>query len=258
MTVIDVSNAPSILMSMSGIGDNGTRYGSGRNQPGKCTRWQWLAVGGGAGFENTSPLPSAVAAWENAPAEHRHSLDEVPFRGAIFVYGASSGPRWKGDENWPYGDVAMVTGTRLTPTWRDWDLGATDAAGVGRIAVVNAGTRYAQTGYRKPLGWLSSFGGAVLSPGGGAGAPITDTVTPTVPEEDDMAFKPLVAKTLIGQGPGTDTWIFDFNDRTYRHARSTTEIALAAKLGAVVLDGPQPKDLFRGFKYIDIDGKGIR
>ncbi|WP_413600858.1 hypothetical protein [Curtobacterium sp. Curtsp57] len=256
MTVIDVSNAPSVFASMAGLGDNGVRYGAGRNQPGKCTRWNWLALGA---FHNTTGLPHAVAAWANAPAEHRHTLEQRPFRGAIASFGATDGPRWAGDENWMYGDVAMFTGVGLdSADWRDWELVGTDAAGVGVISTVTFGRRQVQTGGRRINGWQSSYGGAVLSPGGGAGAPITDTVTPTVPEEDDMSFKPLVAKTLIGKGPGTDTWLFDRNTKTYDHIRNANELALAAQLGAVVLDGPQPKDMFRGFRYTDVDGKGIR
>jgi hypothetical protein len=77
-------------------------------------------------------------------------------------------------------------------------------------------------------------------------------------EEDDMGFKPLIAKTQIGDGPGTDTWVFDRNTKTYDHVRSNTEVALLAKQGAIVLDGPQPKALFRGYRYTDVDGKGIR
>lgn len=264
MTVIDVSNAPTVFASMAGLGDNGVRYPAGRNQPGKCTRWNWLALGG---FANTTPLPSAVAAWQYAPAAHRHTLGQRPYRGAIACFGSTDGPRWAGDENYPYGDVAMFTGVGLdSGDWRDWELVATDAAGVGVISTVTWGRRVVQTGGREVLGWLSSYGGAELSPGGGAGAPVVDSVTggntpitPSVHEEDPM-LKSFIAQTLIGSGPGTDTWLFhpDPVNPTYEHIRSTTEANIAKAAGAAVISGPQPKPTFRRFKYVDIDGKGIR
>lgn len=251
---IDVSNAPSVFATMAGLGDNQVRYAPGRNQPGKCTRWNWLALGG---FANTTPLPHAVGAWQNAPAAHRHTLGSKPFRGAIAAFGATSGPRWSGDVNYPYGDVAMFTGVGLdSADWRDWQLVATDAAGVGSISAVTFGQRVAQTGGRPVLGWLSSYGGAVLSPGTAQSAPFT----PDVPEEDDPMMKSFIAQTLIGSGPGTDTWLFhpDPVNPTYEHMRSQTEIGLAQKAGAVVIKGAQPKTIFRRYTYVDVDGKGIR
>jgi len=184
---LDVRNAPARFREMSGTGDNGLRYGPGRNQPGKCTRWVWLALGA---FQNTTPLPSAVAAWEHAPAARRHPLTVKPFAGAIAVFGATAGPRWAGDVNWPYGDVAMFTGEGLdSDDWRDWVVRATDANGLGVIADVTMGTRYVQTGRRPVLGWIDSYGGAVLVNGGiPTPKPIpTPAPVPVIkPEEQDM------------------------------------------------------------------------
>lgn len=184
---LDVRNAPDRFRQMSGVGDNGVRYSPGRNQPGKCTRWVWLALGG---FQNTTPLPSAVAAWQHAPAEHRHPLTKKPFAGSVAVFGATTGPRWPGDVNWPYGDVVMFTGDGLeSDDWRDWVVRATDAEGVGAIADVTLGTRYAQTGYRPLLGWISSYGGAVLVNSGTPAPKPTPTPAPVPvirPEEDEM------------------------------------------------------------------------
>lgn len=207
---IDVSNAPSVFASMAGLGDNQLRYAPGRNQPGKCTRWNWLALGA---FQNTTGLPHAVAAWENAPAEHRHSLSEKPFRGAIASFGAAPGPRWAGDQNWGYGDVAMFTGDGLdSDDWRDWMLVATDAAGVGNIAVVSFARRQAQTGGRRINGWQSSYGGAELVPGpipnpthdvGSVPAlPQPATPAPPVQEEQMLAIRNTKNGALLGVAVG--------------------------------------------------------
>ncbi|MBF4628886.1 hypothetical protein [Curtobacterium flaccumfaciens] len=184
---LDVRNAPARFREMSGVGDNGVRYGPGRNQPGKCTRWVWLALGG---FQNTTPLPSAVAAWEHAPSARRHPLTVKPFAGAVGVFGATAGPRWAGDVNWPYGDVVMFTGEGLdSDDWRDWVVRGTDAAGLGVIADVTMGVRYVQTGRRPVLGWIDSYGGAVLINGGTPSPKPTPTPAPVPvirPEEDEM------------------------------------------------------------------------
>lgn len=184
---LDVRNAPARFTTMAGVGDNGVRYSPGRNQPGKCTRWVWLALGA---FQNTTPLPSAVAAWQNAPAARRHPLTWRPFAGAVAVLGATSGPRWAGDVNWPYGDVALYIGAGLeSDDWRDWVVRATDAAGLGVISDVTLGQRYVQTGRRPVLGSLDGYGGAVLV-NSGTPAPKPQPTPPPVPvirpEEDDM------------------------------------------------------------------------
>lgn len=184
---LDVRNAPERFRTMSGVGDNGLRYAPGRNQPGKCTRWVWLALGA---FTNTTPLPHAVAAWDNAPAARRHGLTEKPFAGAIAVFGATNGPRWAGDVNWRYGDVAMFNGSGLgSNDWRDWGTRATDASGVGFIADVTLGTRYVQTGYRPLLGWLDSYGGAVL---------VNGTTDPEPPQTEKPVENPYMEDEEMG------------------------------------------------------------
>lgn len=183
---LDVRGASSRFRSLSGVGDNGVRYAPGRNQPGKCTRWVWFAVSeDGQGFQNATPLPSAVAAWNNAPASHRHPLTEKPFEGAVLVFGATSSPRWSGDENYPYGDVTVLDGTGYSSgDWQDWGMSATDAAGVGVIAGVTGATRYVQTGKRPVLGWLSSYGGAVLAHSSDTPATPTAPATPLLIRKD--------------------------------------------------------------------------
>lgn len=183
---LDVKHAADRFRSLAGLGDNGVRYAAGRNQPGKCTRWVYFAVSDdGQGFENTSPLPSAIAAWNNAPPSHRHPLTEKPFAGAVLVYGALPGPRWAGDRNYMYGDVVVLDGTGFeSGDWQPWGTVGTDAAGVGVIADVSAGTRYIQTGRRPVLGWLSSYGGAVLAHGKSIPATPTAPATPLLIRKD--------------------------------------------------------------------------
>lgn len=178
---LDVTDAAARFASLAGLGDNGVRYSPGRNQPGKCTRWTWLALShDGQGFANSSPLPHAVAAWDNAPAAHRHPLTEKPFAGAVLALGATDGPRWRGDENWMYGDVVVLDGSGVTSSdWRDWGTVGTDARGVGVIGSVTAGYRHIQTGYRPVLGWQSSYGGAVLTRPGSS--------TPLTPLPEELA-----------------------------------------------------------------------
>lgn len=255
---LDVSESPTTFMTMAGLGDNGSRYAPGRNQPGKCTRWNWLAAGGGVGFQNTTSLYSAVDGWNTTPNQYRHPMTVKPSRGMVICFGATPGPRWAGDVNWPYGDYATFTGANIGDDPMDWQLVATDAAGSGVISTVTVRDRIRQTGGRSVLGWSDYLGGAVLTHGDASPTPADSTQT--IPQEDDPMLKSFIAQTLIGKGPGTDTWLFhpDPVTPTYEHMRSATEIGLATAAGAVVISGPQPKDAFRRYKYVDIDGKGIR
>lgn len=185
---LDVSTAPERMRTMAGLGDNGVRYAPGRNQPGKCTRWVWLALGA---FVNTTPLPHAVGAWDNAPANHRHPLTERPYKGAVASLGATDGPRWAGDKNWMYGDVALFTGGGLeSPNWEDWELEVTDSfLGLGIISTMTFGERHRQTG-RHVNGWQSSYGGALLLRPGGAVTPNPLPEVPAVtPIETDDSMK---------------------------------------------------------------------
>lgn len=205
---LDVSTAPDRLFSMAGLGDNRVRYSPGRNQPGKCTRWQWLALGA---FANTTPLPHAVGAWDNAPAAHRHPLTERPYRGAIAVLGATNGPRWAGDENWRYGDVAMFTGGGLdSPNWEDWELGVTDSSrGLGVIGTMTFGNRHRQTG-RHVEGWLSSYGGAILLRPGSASTPKPLPEVPAVtPIETDDTMK------ITWDAAGKQPFLWDGEGRSW-------------------------------------------
>ncbi|MGN8049540.1 hypothetical protein ACTJKO_07585 [Curtobacterium sp. 22159] len=206
---LDVSDAAARFRTLSGVGDNGVRYAAGRNQPGKCTRWTWLALGkDGQGFQNSTPLPSAVAAWHNAPAEHRHPLTEKPFAGAVLVFGPTSGPRWAGDENYPYGDVTVLDGSGYgSGDWQDWGMSATDASGVGVISRVTGATRYVQTGRRPVLGWLSSYGGAVLVSGAtsaaaGSTTPLPAASTSAHQEDTMLAIRNDKNGALLGIGVG--------------------------------------------------------
>lgn len=206
---LDVSESPTTFITMAGLGDqspNPVRYAPGRNQPGKCTRWNWLAAGGGVGFPNTTSLYSAVDGWNTTPPEHRHPMTEKPFRGAVICFGATSGPRWAGDENWRYGDYATFTGANLGDDPMDWQLVATDAAGVGVIGVVTVRDRISQTGGRPVSGWSDYLGGAVLTHGPAASTPAAATVAaPTaapVQEDHMLAIRNSKNGALFGIAPG--------------------------------------------------------
>lgn len=175
---ISTWSAPDRFLSMAGLGDNGVTYTPGRNQPGKCTRWNWLALGA---FANTTTLYSAIDAWNATPESHRHAIGEntvVP-RGFIVVLGAADGPRWAGDANWRYGDFVMALGEGAGLNGR---VRSTDSlAGTGHIGDMTISERARQTG-RKVLGYISSVGGWELH-----STPPTAAAGTTETKEEDMA-----------------------------------------------------------------------
>jgi hypothetical protein len=203
---LDVSESPTTFISMAGLGDNGVRYGPGRNQPGKCTRWNWLAAGAGVGFANTTSLNSAVDGWNTTPNRYRHPMTVKPFRGAVICFGATAGPRWAGDENWRFGDYATFTGANLGDDPLDWQLVATDAAGIGVIGVVTVRERIRQTGGRGVLGWSDYLGGAVLTHGTASPTPAASTQAPstTSPVQEDhmLAIRNSKNGAMFGIAPG--------------------------------------------------------
>lgn len=258
---LDVRNAPARFREMSGLGDNGVRYGPGRNQPGKCTRWVWLALGG---FQNTTPLPSAVAAWEHAPAKHRHPLTMKPFAGAVAVFGATAGPRWAGDVNWPYGDVVMFTGAGLnSDDWHDWVVRATDAAGVGTIADVTLGTRYVQTGRRPLLGWIDSYGGAVLANSGTPSPKPVPTPAPVPvirPEEDEMKrfqYKNSRGVTITKVLLGARNIVLNARTVSGRRFEVDTQLELLERLDKSTLQNPEEFNALE-VKVLDVLLKGLK
>ncbi|KTR08278.1 hypothetical protein [Curtobacterium luteum] len=182
MPSIDVTSAPDRFLTMSVDG-----YAPGRNRPGNCARWTYFAIGG---VPNTTPLPSAIAAWENAPKQHRHPIIDgktrIP-RGMVIALGPTSGPRWAGDKNWMYGDVFTADGDGV-----GYDSGgpATDSlAGLGVIGRITIRQRIAQTG-RPLLGFLSSYGGWNLTTKAQTFTPSPSK--PTAQEETIMASQPVV------------------------------------------------------------------
>lgn len=171
------------FLAMSGLGDNNVRYAPGRNQPGKCTRWNWLALGA---FQNTTTLYSATDAWNATPAQHRHPIvgNTVVPKNAIIVLGPTGGPRWAGDRNWRYGDFIMAHGVGEGLNNR---VRATDSLrGTGIIGDMLLGDRCRQTG-RNVLGWISSVGGWVLPVGSSSPG-----VTPPKKEEKMAEVQPIV------------------------------------------------------------------
>ncbi|PCN47018.1 hypothetical protein Csp2054_14340 [Curtobacterium sp. 'Ferrero'] len=200
MPSIDVTAAPQRFLTMSVDG-----YSPGRNRPGNCARWTYFAIGG---VPNTTPLPSAIAAWENAPKQHRHPIIDgktrIP-RGMVIALGPTNGPRWAGDKNWMYGDVFTADGDGV-----GYDSGgpATDSlAGLGVIGRVTIRQRIAQTGGRPLLGFLSSYGGWDLTS--------TPTPTPGAPahtpvQEDDMAAPAVYTDGRRFVGGDETTGLFTF------------------------------------------------
>jgi hypothetical protein len=137
-------------------------------------------------------LPSAIAAWNNAPMKHRHPIidgqTKIP-RGMVIALGALPGPRWPGDENYRFGDVFVADGSGV-----GFDSGgpATDAAGSGVIARTTIRERVRVTGGRAVLGFLSHYGGWDLTSGTtpAPGLPGHDIV-----QEDEMAQPQAVVYT---------------------------------------------------------------
>lgn len=186
MPSIDVTNAPDRFLSMSVDG-----YAPGRNRPGNCARWTYFAVNA---IPNISPLPSAIAAWNNAPLKHRHAIIDgttrIP-RGMVVALGALGRPRWPGDVNYVYGDVVVATGEGVG---YDSIVIATDSlVGTGRIGRMTIRQRIAQTG-RPLLGFLSSYGGWDLTSVTAAASTETSTAVPTIrsttehEDDDTMRF----------------------------------------------------------------------
>lgn len=189
MPSIDVTTAPDRFLTMSVDG-----YAPGRNRPGNCARWTYFAI---SGMPNITPLPSAIAAWDNAPLSHRHPIidgkTKIP-RGMVVVLGPLPGPRWAGDKNYMYGDVFPADGSGIG---FDSAGPATDAAGSGVIARTTLRERIRVTGGRPVLGFLSSYGGWTLT----SGAPDKPAASkPIVHQEDDMS-QPVVytdGKRFVG------------------------------------------------------------
>lgn len=182
MPSIDVTSAPDRFLTMSVDG-----YPPGRNRPGNCARWTYFAL---PTVPNTTPLPSAIAAWEHAPLEHRHPIIDgqtrIP-RGMVIALGAVSRPRWPGDVNYPYGDVFVATGEGVG--YDSVGIATDSLAGTGVIGRMTIRQRIAQTG-RPLLGFLSSYGGWNLTTK-------AQTVTPSpskpIPQEGTtMASQPVV------------------------------------------------------------------
>ncbi|MBF4603771.1 hypothetical protein [Curtobacterium sp. VKM Ac-2884] len=181
MPSIDVTNAPDRFLNMSVDG-----YSPGHNRPGNCARWTYFAINA---IPNFSPLPSAIAAWNNAAMKHRHAIVDgktrIP-RGMVVALGALGGPRWPGDVNYVYGDVVVATGEGVG---YDSIVIATDSlAGAGRIGRMTIRQRIAQTG-RPLLGFLSSYGGWQLTSLTAAASTDLSVSTPiirsTTKHEDD-------------------------------------------------------------------------
>lgn len=177
MPSIDVTTAPDRFLTMSVDG-----YAPGRNRPGNCARWTYFAL---PTVPNTTPLPSAIAAWENAPLSHRHPIidgkTKIP-RGMVIALGAVSRPRWAGDMNYPYGDVFVATGEGVG--YDSIGVATDSLSGTGVIGRMTIRQRISQTG-RPLLGFLSHYGGWDLTTRN------TSTPTPVAPkptvQENDMS-----------------------------------------------------------------------
>jgi hypothetical protein len=194
MPSIDVTTAPDRFQTMAVDG-----YAPGRNRPGNCARWTYFAL---PTVPNITPLPSAIAAWENAPLSRRHAIIDgetrIP-RGMVITLGAVSRPRWAGDKNYPYGDVFVATGEGIG--YDSVGVCTDSLAGTGVIGRMTIRQRISQTG-RPLLGFLSHYGGWDLTT-----QPTQATTTPAVHpaakptvQEDDMS-QPVVytdGKRFVG------------------------------------------------------------
>lgn len=181
MPSIDVTTAPDRFLTMSVDG-----YAPGRNRPGNCARWTYFAL---PTVPNTTPLPSAIAAWDNAPISRRHPIIDgqtrIP-RGMVIALGAVPGPRWAGDKNYPYGDVFVATGEGVG--YDSVGICTDSLAGTGVIGRMTVRQRISQTG-RPLLGFLSSYGGWVLTTKTEAAKP---SHTKPIVQEETMASQPVV------------------------------------------------------------------
>lgn len=150
MGVRNVTGAAARMASISVDG-----FAPGRNALGKCARWVYFALGA---TPNLTPLPSAIAAWDNAPSARRHGIPaSTPIPADLPVMlGPVGGPRWAGDRNYMYGDVVISTGQGVG---LDTIVRCTDSlAGGGRIGTMTLRQRAAQTA-RPVAGYLTHFGG---------------------------------------------------------------------------------------------------
>lgn len=171
MPLKDVTGAAARMLTISVDG-----YAPGRNHPGRCTRWVYFSLGA---TPERSPLPDAVTAWNNIPANRRLAAGANLVKDMPYFLGATRGPRWKGDLNWMYGDVVLATG-------RGREVACTDKPGTsGIIGLTTLDARAVQTG-RPILGGGSSYGGWDLTSDGLA--PIAPEPTPNFAtlEDDEM------------------------------------------------------------------------
>lgn len=171
MPLKDVTGAAARMLTISVDG-----YAPGRNHPGRCTRWVYYALGA---KPNSTPLPDAVTAWNNIPADRRLVAGGNLVKDMPYFLGATRGPRWKGDLNWMYGDVVIATG-------RGREVACTDKPGTsGIIGLTTLEGRAVQTG-RPILGGGSSYGGWDLTSDGLA--PIAPEPQPNFAtlEDDEM------------------------------------------------------------------------
>jgi hypothetical protein len=177
MPVKNVAGAAERLLTISVDG-----YSPGHNRPGQCCRWVYYAIGA---EPNITPLPSAAAGWAAAPAASKHPIPaDTPVPKDMVVYlGATAGPRWAGDVNYPYGDYCISTGQGVG---LDTVVACTDSlVGVGVIGHMTIRQRIAETG-RGVEGYQTNFGGWDITTGAVTAQAVTATASTSIEQEEDM------------------------------------------------------------------------
>lgn len=132
----------------------------------------------------------AVKGWNYTPDAEKHPGDWNPPAGVPVYYGALGAPRWRGDVNFPCGDIGLSIGG---------GYGIFTDGPTGNTAVMSLRARGAQIG-RGYLGSTDSFLGHETTAGnarrGALASPVHITNPPApIQEEPDMAAGPVRAKS---------------------------------------------------------------
>ncbi len=171
----------------------------------------WSSTGPGAGQYNW-----AIKVWTFA--QHKHPGDYYPPAGVPVLYGPVGSPRWRGDANYPCGDIGLSIGGGFAVF--------TDSP-TGNTGIMSISARASQIG-RPYLGWTEDLMGYDTTAGQAARAPqpaptpvvvVVPTIPPTPTVETDMIYvKSDKSKTNYIIGETTVMQVTDSRARTYSAA----------------------------------------